>query len=325
MTAEHSPAVRRVFAEHLPWEELTRAPVLGALAERGLQLVAAVRPPHLAELPRLCRACAAEGVDLALWPMLEDRDGRWVSRANAPLFARFVQDLLAALAPAIPRELVLDLEPPIDHVRAMLDARRLPLEPSGAPRASEVLRALVERLRQGGTTVWGTVVPLVAADPPRRAGWQRMLGTPVDPLGLDRVSAMLYTSLAVGYSRGLLRRRDALSLLDSGARALVRRFGPRAAACLGAVGPGALGDERCYDSPHELAEDVAIVRAAGIEDIALFDLTGILARPPAHAWLDALLAPARPITVPKTRRSRALAGAALVIARVAGWLPGDEP
>jgi hypothetical protein len=54
------------------------------------------------------------------------------------------------------------------------------------------------------------------------------------------------------------------------------------------VGTGAFGDEPSYRSVDELRRDVAIATAAGITDLSLFDLGGILRRGPAAAWLEAL-------------------------------------
>ena len=51
---------------------------------------------------------------------------------------------------------------------------------------------------------------------------------------------------------------------------------------------GALGDEPRYRDPSELAVDVAVARAGGVETLNLFDLGGVLRRGPAEAWLEAL-------------------------------------
>lgn len=113
------------------------------------------------------------------------------------------------------------------------------------------------------------------------------MGTPVDGIPWDHATAMLYTSILEGWSRGALHRDDAVSLLAGGCRAARARWGAAAGASLGAVGTGALGDEPVYRSAGELAEDVAVARACGIDDLALFDLGGVLARPPVAPWLDA--------------------------------------
>src|SRR6185437_10729070 len=141
-------------------------------------------------------------------------------------------------------------------------------------------------------------------------GWQEALGTPVFDVAWDHVSPMLYTSMIEGWSRGLLARGDARALLAAACRAALRRFGPAAGASLGAVGTGALGDEPTYRGPAELADDVALAGAAGVDDLALFDLGGVLRRPPAEAWLEAFTAtePAAQVPPPTWRARAAIAG-----------------
>jgi hypothetical protein len=69
------------------------------------------------------------------------------------------------------------------------------------------------------------------------------------------------------------------------------RFGERGGISLGTIGVGAFDDEPCYRGPDELARDVAIATRAGITEISVFDLGGILRRPPPEAWLDAISSP----------------------------------
>jgi hypothetical protein len=128
-----------------------------------------------------------------------------------------------------------------------------------------------------------------------RGAWiQRVLGTPVSALPVDRHSVMAYTSLIEGWSGGWISRRSAEALLSACARLARVRFGARASLSLGTVGPGAFGDEPCYRDVDELARDVELACAAGIDEIALFDLGGVLRRPPAEAWFAALCAPPGP-------------------------------
>jgi len=110
---------------------------------------------------------------------------------------------------------------------------------------------------------------------------ERPLGTPVRRVGFDAVFPMAYTSLAEGYVPGLGRPGATAALGWVARRA-------RGTVALGLVGGGALGDERAYRGPEELAEDVAIVRAAGAWDVAVHGLDGMLARPPLARWLEAM-------------------------------------
>lgn len=332
--APATPA-RRVWSELLPLAEVQAPRVLGLLRRHGVELAVAVRPGTAPGLPDLARACADAGVPLAVWPMISDEEGRWACAGNAAAFVAFVVEVVEALAAAgvAPREVVFDLEPPIHLVRGAIAGAR------GAARllaaggddaafaeAGRAFAGLSARLAASQIDASAAVVPLVLLGAAGDA-WERALGTPASAVAFTHVSAMLYTSILEGWSRALIRREDAVSLLAWGCRAARRRYGDRAGASLGAVGPGALGDEPMYRGVHELREDVAAARAAGVERLALFDLAGVLARPPAEAWLEAFVeappaagdpAPARPTL--RARCAVAAAAAAGAVARgAAGW------
>lgn len=331
----------RIYCEMLPYEEVARPRTMELLRRHPLELVLAVRPWQLGELPRLARALFDVGVPVSVWPMLADEEGRWANADNARSFVRFVRDTTDTLAGAgaLPREVLLDLEPPFAHARSLAasagsqadgtQSRARALFGLGAARpraataaamdsASSELGAAVSSLHARGVGTASAVWPLVALDAPHERGWQTLLGTPVDALATRRVSVMVYTSILEGWSRGAVRRHDATALLSAASERVTSRWGARAGVSLGCVGTGALVDEPVYRDPSELAEDVALARAAGVRDLSLFDLRGVLTREPAEAWLDALaygteLLAARP-------SHRVLAARRL--ARVATWVLG---
>ncbi len=68
------------------------------------------------------------------------------------------------------------------------------------------------------------------------------------------------------------------------------------------TGVGKLGDEPAYDDPAELAADAAAARAAGIHDLAIFCLDGLVGRANAGQWTQAV-ANAAPRKPPMTRRA----------------------
>ena len=295
--------MRRVYSELVPLGRLVESPALDQLTQRSIQLLAAVRPGQESDAKRLVVRARAIGLSIGLWPMLEDHRGRWLNQDNAADFSGFICRLLDAVPPV--DTVVLDLEPPIRTVRALLDWKplrrpagdRRPAERLGAPRArrtpSEATshQEIVRTLRERGVESFAAVLPFALFTGRAGRGWQRALGTPVDGIPYDVVSPMLYTSLFAGYGRGVIRRRDALGLLDLWAREAVARFGSRTGVSVGAVGPGALGDERPLGGPDELAEDVRTVCGVGCGDVTLFDLGGVLSREPTRAWWDALTTP----------------------------------
>lgn len=285
-----SGARRWLWSETVPYRRIREPALLALLARRRLGLLLAVTPDTAAAAPLLLGRCRDAGVDVGLWPMLHDRHGRWPSEANAGRFTDFTRALLEPLAARdlLPAELVLDLEPPLARTRAILDGDLAALLDRPAAGGAAALARLGRELREAGVATHAAVT-LMTALPWARAsrGWEKLLGTRLE-CGCDLLDVMVYTSLIEGYSRGALRRADARGLLGAVARVLGKR-GPGAAAALslGAVGGGALGDERTYREPRELAEDVAVARGAGVVELALFSLGGVLARPPLEGWLDA--------------------------------------
>ncbi|MDB4944214.1 MAG: hypothetical protein JWP97_3748, partial [Labilithrix sp.] len=111
----------RLYSETLSFAEIERADTLRLLRRHPFDLVLAVRPWQLEDLPEVVRTLEGAGVRTSVWPMLADHEGRWASAGNAASFARLLLATGEALArsgmPA--REVLLDLEPPFTHARAL--------------------------------------------------------------------------------------------------------------------------------------------------------------------------------------------------------------
>jgi hypothetical protein len=334
---------RRAWIETLPFEAIARPDVVRLLASRSIEPIVAVWPATSVEaVVQVIAAYGEAGLPVALWPMLSDREGRWANAGNAGVFVAFVHELCAGLTARglVPAEIVLDLEPSIEALRGSLASNSnskavhmLPipgdLRPYLAARAR--LSALGDALHAQGIEVSCAAPPTVLLDP--RGGGSRpfeeVQGTPIEGLPWDHVSFMLYTSILEGWSRGVLRRADARALLGLACREAASRLGPRAGASIGAVGPGAFGNEPTYRGVAELADDVAVARAAGVDDLALFDLGGVIQRGPPEPWLDAFVAtePLARLPEPSLRLRTALAGARLAggVLTALGRLRGGRP
>lgn len=319
----HDEERRGVWCEDLDHDRLADPQLLDALGVRRIELLASVRPTTRgAPLRRLLDACDRARVRLALWPMLDDGDGRWASTSTMHSYCDFVDDLLDEVGGATAcRSVVYDLEPPIAQVRAALDRPSTLIALARAQRARSAsararLAESTQRVASFGLTSTAAIVPLLLVDD--GTGLEQLLGTPASAGSFSRQHAMMYTSLVEGYAPRAVRRADARALLFAVCEAATRRHGARAAVSLGITGPGALGDERPYRDLDELADDVAIARAAGVRDLALFDLRGALARPPLERWLDALLT-TPPLAEPPapTPRGRAALGGVALAARIA--------
>jgi len=312
----------------VPYETLRTAAVLRPLASRAITPIVAVTPPVLDQAASVVRACRDAGAGVGLWPMLDDADGRWASAANAGRFCAFARALLDALdaGDVRPDCIAIDLEPPIDRLRQLVRGRLRP-PPDRGNDAVAHYRALIADIEQRGIAVVAAVMPTaILSRHADRRGWQHFFETPVDAIPFGRVSAMVYTSLLEGYSRGMVGRRDARVMLARLAAEARAHLGDRASVSLGCVGTGALGDERTFRSVAELGDDVAIARAAGVDHIALYNLEGVLARPPAEQWLDALVdTPPAEAMPPATWRARALWQCVSLAGRAASLMRPPAP
>ena len=284
------------------------------LRARRLEPIVAVRPLDLegARLRNLDAIFHQASVRPAYWPMLADEDGRWAAAGNVRRFADFARRVVADVPR---RELIVDLEPPIEPSRELTElvdeekSRRGPLgqraaatvralaaaldvarkvSPRALAHARTELTGLVDELAARGTPVSACVLPPLVVD--RRAVWQTVFGTPLAGPRWHEVHVMLYSSMLEGWSRGTLRRYDARALVFHFAAATHRALGLRGSVAIGVVGTGAFGDEPVYRDVGELTDDVTVARAAGVDHLSLFDLGGVLRRERPAAWLDAFTA-----------------------------------
>lgn len=319
---------RRIWSETVPFEMLGSARVLGLLKRYTLDVLVAVRPDSLPALRDVLARLGGAGIATAVWPMLDDADGRWANAKNHATFAAFARAAAKVAEAGGVKEIVVDLEPAIDDVRAALGSLRAAgrllesvADGSRLAAARGAFASLSREMQEHGLATTAVAVPMVLLDRAESSRWQALLGTPLDGPSWSGVNVMLYTSILEGWSRGLFDRRGALSVLAATCRATVERFGDRGSVSLGAVGVGAFGDEPIYRSPAELARDVGIARAAGVDDLTLFDLGGVLARGPQEAWLDAFVETEPDAgATPESLRGKAAMSLASLTGAGLGWI-----
>lgn len=314
---------RRVYVEHLPPEELARPATVQLCTHYALEPIVALPPSR--ETPAMSAAFAAlarAGLRIGVWPLLEDGEGYWPSSHNAEAFERRVDAALEFVkkSGAAVHTVAIDLEPPLEELRGLLEGTsRARLDYVRARRRRgltgvDVFRRIAARLADDAIETIAAAIPLVVIDPGGRF-WDHVLATPVADVPWAVVSPMMYTTIA----RDVLSRRSEATvraLLFAASVRLARAVGSRASVSVGLVGQGKLGTERTYGAPHELALDVGAVRAAGIDDLALFALEGVLDRGPPEVWLEAFVraGPERPDFVRRAWASGVLHAARVVTA-----------
>jgi hypothetical protein len=300
-----------VWAEFLSYEDASAPPTLQLLRRFNVTLCLSV--PHGAlgdPLARLLRVYDDAGLDVALWLLLPQSIGYWPSERNAAAFSAHLDavfawaDLRRARVPWI----AVDLEMPLPQALAYRDSRglrqffttlRLALANLNArrfARAVEAYRAILARIHDRGARALCAAHDTITEDFHLGAPIvQDFLETPVVDVQWDVVSTMIYNSMIVEQFR--IAPDDARWMQYEAACELRRAFGDRAGLSLGLTGVGVLGDEPHYTRPEQLAPDVAAARAAGIDDIAIFNLEGILKSPDPAAWFR--VAAETPAQVPR--------------------------
>ena len=317
-------STHRICVERLPLGELRRPETRRLLARyRVAPIVAA--PPEGDDAAILAAVAELAGDGLshaAVWPLLPRAEGYWPSEREPARFAARVEALLGR--GAAPPWILVDLEPPFAEMKAVTDAARVPaivwrnLSPRRFGAARAAFAALAGRLRASGTRTFACAAPLCGGD---FAGggrfWQDAWESPLLEVGWDAVGLMVYTTLLATRSGPLLDEASARRFAFRAARATVRRFGTGAAALIGLCGGGVLEDEAEYDDPEQLRLDAAAVRAAGVTDLTLYALEGVLAKASPERWLEAFVAPGA--VEPRSPRGDAVWGAVAAVGALAAW------
>ncbi len=246
-------------------------------------------------------------VPIGIWPLLGDEDGYWASVTNAQRFSNRVGEALVyAKSADVPIATVaIDLEPSESFKRMLM---RGTMSASYAQlrkrdRAARTARgqreyrdalawysALSEALSRDGIESLAIAIPPVLLDVAcKSVRWQKMFGVPVTEPRWSTLSPMVYTSML----RSLLPRglKGLSSVFLKKACSTMGRVNNNDSTCLsiGVVGKGKMKDEVSYSDISELTRDVATAKNAGIGDLALFSLEGVLDRRYPEAWLEALV------------------------------------
>lgn len=293
-----------VWSERLSYGELGDEAVLELLhryeVTLGVQVTPALRARDGDALLALIRRAADAGVALALWPLLDDDGaGPWACERNVGAFGDFVGELLdwtAAENAPVPW-IAVDLQLPRQQAERYVNASGLGwvfqiirLMRSNLSRkrfmaASAEFQRLQTRIADYGARTMARSLDHVATD--LATGgivWQDFLETPVTTVTWDRVALTYYGSLVSG---GGLTPADAQGLLYQVCQAAQAHYGDRAGVSLGLCGASPGGDEPPgYATPADLQPDVAAALAAGVQDIALADLAGIVRSLEPGAWFD---------------------------------------
>ena len=311
----------RVWSERLSYEELAAPAVLDLLRRYDVTLGVQVTPAQRTQagdaLLALIHQSAEAGVPLALWPTLDEEAGPWANERNVEEFSDFVDELLDwtesehAKVPWIAVDLQMPREQAERYTQAsglgwflqLFRLMRSNLSRKRFMAASGEFQSLQTCIADyGAHTVARVMDPVVADLATDGIAWQDFLETPVTTVMWEYVALTYYGSVVSG---GSIAPADARSLLYQACQAVQARYGDHAIVSLGLCGAATRSGESFYATPADLQPDVAAALAAGVQNIALADLAGILQSPEPGAWFEMVRTcmPAAPAVTEWARRA----------------------
>ncbi|MFQ5415948.1 MAG: hypothetical protein ACE5FL_02755 [Myxococcota bacterium] len=310
----------RVWSEFLSCEEASDPRVLDLLQEHDVGINFSVKHEMVAPaLAELLRETTTRGISMCLWLLLSKAEGYWPSERNAERFAEYVEEVLgwAGKEGVVIDEIAVDLEPPLyfheetkdlKGIRAAFAGLRIARSNLNRHRfrhAAAVFNKMQDSLAERGIETYVPVLPLIVDDMVRGSEViQDLAEGPVSSVGWDRISPMIYTTMFQQFSNRFISREDARWMVYSYSKDLVEQVNDRAAASIGLTGTGILGKEWIFRDIDELRQDAAAAKAAGVEDIAIFNLEGIMNREDPDAWLRAVIDAEPEVPVSSRRAER---------------------
>lgn len=262
------------------------------------------------------RRLREEGVEFGFWPLLEQGEGYFPNERNAQSYSREVRRLIewARENDIVPDLVTFDLELPLEQMRwiekpphglfrklsGALGIARENLDRERYYRSKAILEELNDWTREQGARTMIAVMPWVAFELEGRYELlQDLSESPASDINWDVISPMQYVTMLVDSTDGYLSTRDANWLLYESCLKLHEKYGSRAGVSLGLTGSGAMLGEPTFESPAELLVGLEAALAAGVRDVSVYSLEGVLDRADPGEWFEAMCH-ARPMIPPRS-------------------------
>lgn len=282
--------------------------VLPALAARGISVVIHFDAGDLnnAGKWKFVKEAVALGVTVQPWLLLDQTDGYWPGSTNAQIYAAAAQNLTSLWTGTLglpPSTLVVDMELRIDRMKKLLSMLgggsvkdiagivkmlRADIDRAQFIEATLTYAKLVNNLHKKGWRVHLTTLPMIADDyVDADAGIRLAFGIPVEGINWDEISLQAYRTQFTRMTAGLPLTPFFVYSYAKKAKSI---WGDKASIDVGITGIGmddATLVSPTYANADELAGDVEAAIAAGLsaKQVAVYNLQGMINRPPVEGWL----------------------------------------
>lgn len=309
----------RFWVEHWPPERIV-AEAHDLLLNYKPGLNVAVFPDtlsdeNIAALQRL----KSDGIEIAFWVLLRAEEGYFPNERNMTTFCSTTKEIVLRSIEAniAPEYVAIDLEMPFNQMLELLEASPLG-KIRGAYRifkgnmdrdrfssAKADLRELVQWLKSNEIGTMAAIMPWVILELEGEGDLiQNAMETPVGGIDWDIFSPMWYSSMFEGSTKGIISQQLANRVAFESSLRLRSKYGDRAGISVGVTGTGVLGNEKTFEDVEELLESIGAALSAGIRDISVYNLEGVITREDPEFWMREMIS-ARP-RVPDRKRTASI-------------------
>jgi len=296
------PPVRIVTAEYTDYRRLAEPDLVNLFKKYNIFICLCVREDQLNEdLDHLYTVYEKAGLHILFWPLLPRKYGLYLNQYTTDVYLEYL-DVIFGWAKKTGHKIeaiVVDVEPSSKDVIKKLkkEKGRVPFE-----QTIKEFNQIIDKIHQNDCLAIGVGFPFVIDDRLRgKHGWEKVFGGPVASVDWDYFAVMMYTTWFVEWFK--ISWDTAHWMAYDYSVDLARLWGDKAAVAVGVTSPGEGQEKVVYDTPERLASAISAVRKAGIENLGVYDLKGILASGDPEAWFKVIKE--APAQLPEKGRKKA--------------------
>lgn len=265
------------------------------------------------ELKDIMKDVKEQRLKIIVWPLLPEEEGPWANDKNYDKFTELVSKVVAFLnkEKVIPQYLVINMEntaAQMDTIKSYFKEKKYKpiidiliknINRKEFNKAVSAYKDLVDQLHTKGYKVMITTYPFMLDDmQDGDPDIQDMANIPISGINWD---AYTFTPYRTAYSGDFDVKFSPFIVYDYGLAAKTL-YKEKARLALGIVGKTDHGPG--YASPNDLSRDIAAAKAAGIKQVDLFFLKGMIEEGGVESWIDADVDPKIPYVDIKVTTAR---------------------
>ncbi|NTV90077.1 MAG: hypothetical protein HGA22_06915 [Clostridiales bacterium] len=293
----HTPVAESVrysvTASDLSYERLAMDDIVLLLRDYNIGIIIAVRESQLgSELDRLLDIYERNGITVSLAPLLSEEQGLYLNKNTAELYLKLTRKVLewkdANHHPIA--EIVADIEPSfISGMDKYFDFGRFlgNMDKKSFNNSIPDFHEIISEIKSHGCTAVSCVTWFTIEDKALGINaWQDFFGGPSISAGWDSTMIMMYSEWFLESGRIINVNRDtADALIYRYCSDISRLWGDTGGVILGSI-TGNKGS--MYSSGADISKTIAAAKAAGVKQICLYDLKGMLESEDIDVWFQTL-------------------------------------